>query len=205
MRVSGIRQVSKSEEGALDSLERQLIDRDVSAGNTSSNRSLAPDASATAGSQSAAAAVQASVAAAGGARHARAVGREESRTGGNPNGSVLPASVPAAVRVRVLQELPGWAAAAAAVEGLRYRAEDCAAKITKRAVREARAKELRLEILNSEKWVSSFLAHVCRRSASPLIHSSAVRDERQRIGVCNRSLIFGTINWRPGPYILQYM
>lgn len=51
--------------------------------------------------------------------------------------------------LRVLQPFPAWPAAA--VEGLRYRAEDCTAKITKRAVREARAKELRMEILNSER------------------------------------------------------
>lgn len=38
----------------------------------------------------------------------------------------------------------------AAVEGLRYRAEDCAAKVTRLAVKEARAKELRMELLTSE-------------------------------------------------------
>ncbi|KAF5749691.1 DEAD-box ATP-dependent RNA helicase 16-like [Tripterygium wilfordii] len=40
-----------------------------------------------------------------------------------------------------------------AVESLRYRAEDMAKSVTKIAVRESRAQDLRNEILNSEKWV----------------------------------------------------
>eukprot|EP01018_Ginkgo_biloba_P036705 Gb_38528 [translate_table: standard] len=43
-----------------------------------------------------------------------------------------------------------------AVESLRYRAEDIAQSITKIAVREARAKELRNEILNSERLKAHF-------------------------------------------------
>ncbi|CAI5536585.1 unnamed protein product [Closterium sp. Naga37s-1] len=42
------------------------------------------------------------------------------------------------------------------VEALRYRGEDVAAKITRVAIREARAKELRWEILNSEKLKDHF-------------------------------------------------
>ena len=38
-----------------------------------------------------------------------------------------------------------------AVEALRYRAEDVARGITRHMIREARAKELRLEMLNSER------------------------------------------------------
>ncbi|CAN1342949.1 DEAD-box ATP-dependent RNA helicase 16 [Linum perenne] len=46
-----------------------------------------------------------------------------------------------------------------AVESLRYRAEDTAKSVTKIAVREARAKDLRNEILNSEKLKSHFEAN----------------------------------------------
>jgi ATP-dependent RNA helicase DDX56/DBP9 len=45
---------------------------------------------------------------------------------------------------------------AAAVESLRYRAEDMMRGVTKIAVREARAKELRIEILNSERLKAHF-------------------------------------------------
>ncbi|KAL3682380.1 hypothetical protein R1sor_000402 [Riccia sorocarpa] len=44
----------------------------------------------------------------------------------------------------------------AAVESLRYRAEDVARGVTKIAVREARAKELRMEILNSDRLKAHF-------------------------------------------------
>ena len=44
----------------------------------------------------------------------------------------------------------------AAVESLRYRAEDIRRGVTKVAVREARAKELRIEILNSERLKAHF-------------------------------------------------
>lgn len=43
-----------------------------------------------------------------------------------------------------------------AVESLRYRAEDVAKSVTKIAVRESRAQDLRKEILNSEKLKSHF-------------------------------------------------
>ncbi|XP_024367407.1 DEAD-box ATP-dependent RNA helicase 16 [Physcomitrium patens] len=43
-----------------------------------------------------------------------------------------------------------------AVESLRYRAEDVMRSVTKIAVREARAKELRIEILNSERLKAHF-------------------------------------------------
>ncbi|CAN0917733.1 DEAD-box ATP-dependent RNA helicase 16 [Linum grandiflorum] len=46
-----------------------------------------------------------------------------------------------------------------AVESLRYRAEDTAKSVTKVAVREARAQDLRNEILNSEKLKSHFEAN----------------------------------------------
>lgn len=46
-----------------------------------------------------------------------------------------------------------------AVESLRYRAEDVARGVTKVAIKEARAKELRLEILNSEKLKAHFEDH----------------------------------------------
>ncbi|OVA09169.1 Helicase [Macleaya cordata] len=46
-----------------------------------------------------------------------------------------------------------------AVESLRYRAEDVAKTVTKVAVREARAQDLRSEILNSEKLKSHFEEH----------------------------------------------
>lgn len=37
------------------------------------------------------------------------------------------------------------------IEGLRYRAEDVARSITRNVIKEARAKELKLELLNSER------------------------------------------------------
>ncbi|KAH7300616.1 hypothetical protein KP509_24G071500 [Ceratopteris richardii] len=46
-----------------------------------------------------------------------------------------------------------------AIESLRYRAEDVARGVTKVAIKEARAKELRLEILNSEKLKAHFEDH----------------------------------------------
>uniref|UniRef100_A0A7C9CK08 RNA helicase n=1 Tax=Opuntia streptacantha TaxID=393608 RepID=A0A7C9CK08_OPUST len=46
-----------------------------------------------------------------------------------------------------------------AVESLRYRAEDVARSVTRLAVRESRAKDLRNEILNSEKLKSHFEAN----------------------------------------------
>ncbi|KAL3136078.1 hypothetical protein ABBQ32_007103 [Trebouxia sp. C0010 RCD-2024] len=47
----------------------------------------------------------------------------------------------------------------AAVEALRYRAEDIARSITKSVVKEARAKELRLELLNSQRLKAFFEEH----------------------------------------------
>ncbi|BDA46069.1 ATP-dependent RNA helicase dbp9 [Coccomyxa sp. Obi] len=47
----------------------------------------------------------------------------------------------------------------ASVEGLRYRAEDIARSITKSAIKEARAKELRLELLNSRRLQAHFEEH----------------------------------------------
>ncbi|MCO5562543.1 hypothetical protein L7F22_016171 [Adiantum nelumboides] len=46
-----------------------------------------------------------------------------------------------------------------AIEALRYRAEDVARGVTKVAIKDARAKELRLEILNSEKLKAHFEDH----------------------------------------------
>lgn len=46
-----------------------------------------------------------------------------------------------------------------ATESLRYRAEDVARGVTKVAIKEARAKELRLEILNSERLKAHFEDH----------------------------------------------
>lgn len=46
-----------------------------------------------------------------------------------------------------------------AIESLRYRAEDVARGVTKVAIKEARAKELRLEILNSERLKAHFEDH----------------------------------------------
>lgn len=47
----------------------------------------------------------------------------------------------------------------AAVEALRYRGEDIARSITKAVVKEARAKELRLELLNSKRLKAFFEEH----------------------------------------------
>mmetsp|Transcript_21210 Transcript_21210/g.63839 ORF Transcript_21210/g.63839 Transcript_21210/m.63839 type:complete len:639 (-) Transcript_21210:2475-4391(-) len=47
----------------------------------------------------------------------------------------------------------------AAIEALRYRGEDIARSLTKAVVKEARAKELRLELLNSERLSAHFEAH----------------------------------------------
>jgi len=44
----------------------------------------------------------------------------------------------------------------AAVEGLRYRAEDVARSITKSVIREARAKDLKAELLNSKRLAAFF-------------------------------------------------
>lgn len=46
-----------------------------------------------------------------------------------------------------------------AIEALRYRGEDISRGLTKTVIREARAKELRLELLNSERLKSHFEAH----------------------------------------------
>lgn len=46
-----------------------------------------------------------------------------------------------------------------AIESLRYRAEDVGRGVTKVAIREARAKELRMEILNSERLKAHFEDH----------------------------------------------
>ncbi|CAI5525605.1 unnamed protein product [Closterium sp. Naga37s-1] len=53
------------------------------------------------------------------------------------------------------------------VEALRYRGEDVAGKITRVAIREARAKELRWEILNSEKLKDHFDLNPKDRGAFP--------------------------------------
>ncbi|KAL4430654.1 hypothetical protein ABPG75_005910 [Micractinium tetrahymenae] len=47
----------------------------------------------------------------------------------------------------------------AAVEGLRYRAEDVARSITKNVIKEARAKELKNELLNSQRLAAFFEEH----------------------------------------------
>lgn len=47
----------------------------------------------------------------------------------------------------------------ASVEALRYRGEDIARSITKAVVKEARAKELRLELLNSKRLTAFFEEH----------------------------------------------
>jgi hypothetical protein len=49
------------------------------------------------------------------------------------------------------------------LEALRYRAEDVARTITKGAVREARARELQRELLNSEKLADYFQEHEAER------------------------------------------
>jgi ATP-dependent RNA helicase DDX56/DBP9 len=46
-----------------------------------------------------------------------------------------------------------------AVEGLRYRAEDVARSITRNVIREARAKELKNELLNSQRLAAFFEEH----------------------------------------------
>ncbi|KAK9802873.1 hypothetical protein WJX72_007990 [[Myrmecia] bisecta] len=47
----------------------------------------------------------------------------------------------------------------ASVEGLRYRAEDVARSLTKAVIKDARAKELRLELLNSQRLQAHFEDH----------------------------------------------
>lgn len=49
------------------------------------------------------------------------------------------------------------------LEALRYRAEDVARTITRGAVREARARELQRELLNSEKLADYFEEHEAER------------------------------------------
>lgn len=56
-----------------------------------------------------------------------------------------------------IQPFPGLTKAA--VEALRYRGEDIARSITKAVVKEARAKELRLELLNSKRLKAFFEEH----------------------------------------------
>lgn len=51
--------------------------------------------------------------------------------------------------------------APAAVEALRYRAEDVVRSLTGRVVQEARAKELRLELLNSQRLEAYFQVPTC--------------------------------------------
>jgi len=55
-----------------------------------------------------------------------------------------------------------------AMEALRYRAEDVGRTITKAAVREARARELQRELLNSEKLSEYFQEHEAERVRSCL-------------------------------------
>lgn len=50
-----------------------------------------------------------------------------------------------------------------ALEALRYRAEDVGRTITRSAVREARARELQRELLNSERLAEYFLDHEAER------------------------------------------
>lgn len=54
----------------------------------------------------------------------------------------------------LLRALPGFTGASA--EALRYRAEDVAAGLSKKKIQEARAKEIKAEILNSEKLREHF-------------------------------------------------
>lgn len=49
------------------------------------------------------------------------------------------------------------------MEALRYRADDVGRTITKAAVREARARELQRELLNSEKLQDYFQEHEAER------------------------------------------
>lgn len=51
----------------------------------------------------------------------------------------------------------------ASLEALRYRGEDVARTITKGAVREARARELQRELLNSDKLTEYFEEHEAER------------------------------------------
>ncbi len=57
----------------------------------------------------------------------------------------------------------------ASVEALRYRGEDIARSITKAVVKEARAKELRLELLNSKRLKAFFEEHPGECYGSQLI------------------------------------
>ena len=59
----------------------------------------------------------------------------------------------------------------ASVEALRYRGEDIARSITKAVVKEARAKELRLELLNSKRLKAFFEEHPGEQFGSQLIVS----------------------------------
>ena len=62
---------------------------------------------------------------------------------------------------------------AKAVENMRYRGEDVARAVTRTAVKEARAKELRQEILNSERLTSFFEKN--QRDLSLLRHDRALK------------------------------
>jgi len=59
----------------------------------------------------------------------------------------------------------------ASVEALRYRGEDIARSISKAVVKEARAKELRLELLNSKRLKAFFEEHPGKQLGSQLIVS----------------------------------
>jgi len=54
----------------------------------------------------------------------------------------------------------------ASLEALRYRAEDVGRTITKGAIREARARELQRELLNSQKLTEYFEEHEAERVSS---------------------------------------
>jgi ATP-dependent RNA helicase DDX56/DBP9 len=69
-------------------------------------------------------------------------------------GGAAPAADGAAAPAPVLR--PFERITRAAVEGLRYRAEDVARSVTKSVVREARAKDLKAELLNSKRLAAFF-------------------------------------------------
>eukprot|EP00898_Chlorokybus_atmophyticus_P002015 jgi/Chlat1/2814/Chrsp187S00201 len=85
-----------------------------------------------------------------------------------PQDEEVAVAAAAAVKTDALAPFPSLTSAA--VDALRYRAEDTARAVTRAAVKEARAKELKLELLNSERLKTFFEDHPADRAL--LLHDT---------------------------------
>ena len=73
------------------------------------------------------------------------------------------------------------------MEALRYRGEDIERSITKAVVKEARAKELRLELLNSKRLKAFFEEHPGELGLSAVDHHCHDDDDNNNNNCCNNN------------------